>query len=149
MDRKGEDAAFMAGLLHDIGKLLTAAYLPDSFTAVANHMQTHGVDMAEAEAALIGTNHGAIGAYLLGLWGLPRPIVEAAAFHHTPADAPGGQFNPAVIVHVADVFAIAGTQGLQNADAIQGLDLNYLGDAGVLPNMPRWQRICLEKMSEA
>lgn len=40
--------------------------------------------MVEAEVNVIGTTHAGIGAYLLGLWGLPDVILEATAFHHTP-----------------------------------------------------------------
>jgi HD-like signal output (HDOD) protein len=41
--------------------------------------------LAECERRTVGATHAEMGAYLLGLWGLPYPIVEAVAVHHAPA----------------------------------------------------------------
>ena len=79
LDRSDVDTAFMSGLLHDIGKLLIAANMPDEYQSVTDHMSANGCSMASSENQIIGTTHAAIGAYLLGLWGLPDPIIEAVA----------------------------------------------------------------------
>lgn len=62
--------AFTAGLLSDVGLLLLAAKAPE---------------LLRRDEADLGFDHGGIGAYLLGLWGLPPKVVEAVAFHHDPA----------------------------------------------------------------
>jgi HD-like signal output (HDOD) protein len=67
--------AFTAGLLSDVGLVLLAAKAPELL----------GRDEAE-----LGFTHGAAGAYLLGLWGLPLGVVEAVAFHHEPPGTPAG-----------------------------------------------------------
>jgi HD-like signal output (HDOD) protein len=72
--------AFTAGLLSDIGLLLLAAKAPE---------------LLRREEAELGFSHGGLGAYLLGLWGLPGKVVETVAFHHDPA-AVGAEF---VAVH--------------------------------------------------
>ena len=51
-----------------------------------------------------GASHADVGAYLLGLWGLGDPIVEAVAFHHRPSDCVGNSFSPLTAVHVANVL---------------------------------------------
>ncbi len=78
------DAAFTAGMLHDIGTLVLAATAPSETP--------------------IGTNHAHLGAYLLGLWGLPFSIVEAVAFHHEPEviDAEAG--DVLAVVFAADAL---------------------------------------------
>jgi putative nucleotidyltransferase with HDIG domain len=81
VDRETADTAFSAGLLHDIGKLLVVAHLPERFSDIVEQMRSDNTSMAAAEKKIIGTTHAAVGAYLLGLWGLPTSLVEAVAFH--------------------------------------------------------------------
>jgi HD-like signal output (HDOD) protein len=54
--------------------------------------------------ALLGTTHAEVGAYLLGLWGLPDAIVEALAFHHCPSACPDQRFSPLTAVHIANAL---------------------------------------------
>ena len=89
LDRKVTDTAFTAGLLHDIGILLIATHLPDGFSRVLKYVRQHQTTMATAEMQVIGTTHAAIGAYLLGLWGLPESIIDAVSLHHHPGRRPG------------------------------------------------------------
>ena len=49
--------------------------------------------MDQAEKRELGASHAEVGAYLLGIWGLPSAIVEAVALHHTPHTVPGGHFD--------------------------------------------------------
>ncbi|MGC3990797.1 MAG: HDOD domain-containing protein [Chthoniobacteraceae bacterium] len=74
--------AYTAGMLHDIGKLMMASNLPGEYSEAVGIARAEGIPMAEAERQVFGASHAEIGAYLLGLWGLPVPIVEAVAFHH-------------------------------------------------------------------
>jgi HD-like signal output (HDOD) protein/CheY-like chemotaxis protein len=67
--------AFTAGLLSDVGLLLLAAKAPE---------------LLRRDEADLGFGHGAAGAYLLGLWGLPPGVVEAVAFHHEPPGVAAG-----------------------------------------------------------
>ena len=67
--------AFTAGLLSDVGLLLLAAKAPE---------------LLQRDEAELDFTHGAAGAYLLGLWGLPLGVVEAVAFHHEPPGTPAG-----------------------------------------------------------
>ncbi len=84
-DRAQADDAFMAGLLHDVGKLIMAAKMPEQLTAAVRLAEADAVTGAVAEERLLGVSHAEMGAYLLGVWGLPYPIVEAVANHHHPA----------------------------------------------------------------
>lgn len=95
------DDALLAGLLHDIGYWIFSnecqAELSESVAlSVAEKIPLH-----QAETRIIGASHAQVGAYLLGLWGLPYPVIEAVAYHHTPESVPPSEFDPAAAVAIA------------------------------------------------
>ncbi len=148
LDRKAADAAFMAGLLHDIGKLLIAAHLPDSYRLIIKCIEQASISMAQAETAVIGTTHAGIGAYLLGLWGLPDPILEAAAYHHTPRQIPKKGLNTAAIVHAANALAHAGDAIYQPEGIVDGLDYQYMEKSGHINAFEGWRALCAEQLAK-
>ena len=137
-DRHVVDHAFMAGLLHDVGKLVLAAHLPDLYSAALAQAQAHGTTVWEAERALLGTTHAEVGAYLLGLWGLPDPIVEALAFHHCPSACPDQRFSPLTAVHIAN--ALVHTEDSSEAGGTPtALDSAYVAQLGLSERLPTWR----------
>jgi hypothetical protein len=58
----------------------------------------------DVEKEVFGANHGEIGAYLLGLWGMPLNVLQAAALHHEPWRSADRTFSPLTAVHVANVL---------------------------------------------
>ncbi len=148
LDRKGSDTAFMAGLLHDIGKLLIAAYLPDSYRLINKLIEQKPLSMAQAETVVLGTTHAGVGAYLLGLWGLPDAILEAAAFHHDPMLSSGNGLTSTAIVHVANALAESGKNIIQSEGVIDGLDYDYLQKKGILSNLETWRSICADLIDD-
>ncbi len=132
------DASFMAGFLHDVGKLILAQNMSDQYREVMVHMREKGVPLCEAERAVLGATHAEVGAYLLGLWGLPESMVEAAAFHHCPSKSFGDSFVPLTAVHVANALA-HGRYSEDRAAAVEELDLDYLNQLGLADRVPVWQ----------
>jgi HD-like signal output (HDOD) protein/CheY-like chemotaxis protein len=104
-DPKVDDQCFLAGLLHDVGQLILASGLPDEYARVLNTVSARNQTIWEAERMEFGTTHAELGAYLLGLWGLPNPVIEAVALHYRPAEASVSEFSPVIAVHVANAFA--------------------------------------------
>jgi len=96
--------ALMGGLLHDCGQLILASNLADPYRDCLSMARNESLPVAKAEKQFLGSTHADIGAYLLGLWGLPEPIVEAVAFHHDPARCLGQVFRPMTAVHVANTL---------------------------------------------
>lgn len=106
-DRKLEDEAFVAGLLHDAGKTALAYNFPDQYGALFSEIKTDDPTLLAAEQAAFGVNHADVGGYLLGLWGLPMPVVEAIALHHQPQLTLCEDFTPLTAVHVANALVRA------------------------------------------
>lgn len=75
--------AFVAGLLHDIGKVILNQYFQDEFIAMIES-QKKGATLEEAETGVIGTHHTAIGSWLAEKWNLPRIISRNLMYHHEP-----------------------------------------------------------------
>lgn len=82
--RASPDDAWLAGLLHDIGYWILIQECPSELATALQLARSEGLPLLECERRVTGATHAEIGAYLLGLWGLPYPIVEAVALHHTP-----------------------------------------------------------------
>ncbi|GAB6038345.1 HDOD domain-containing protein [Fundidesulfovibrio butyratiphilus] len=100
------DALFTAGVLHDLGKLLTALHSPDDWRAIRDLAQERRIPYAEAEEDYWGIEHGVIGSMVLGAWNLPESLTEPVNWHHAPMHAPSGR-RAALTLCVADALAHA------------------------------------------
>jgi HD-like signal output (HDOD) protein len=103
MARLPEDAssAYIAGLLCDVGQLVLVSAAPERLYVTQAEASQRGVSVHQAELATWGVTHAEIGAYLLGLWGLPFQIVEAVANHHAPARSADDRLGLAQLVWLA------------------------------------------------
>ena len=104
-DKEVIDQSFIAGLLHDVGKLILAENLPTKYYYALGFATRNKVELFQGEKDIFGATHMQAGAYLLGLWGMPEQIIEAVAFHHNPMAFSTQSFTPVAAVHVANVFA--------------------------------------------
>jgi len=97
--------AFIAGLLHDLGKLILTSRMPNKYREALRLAEKDNISLHEAERRVFGVGHCPVGAYLLGLWGLPGCEVEAVAFHHNLAGTPEEGLSLPMIVAAADRLA--------------------------------------------
>lgn len=75
---------FAAGLLHDIGKVVFALYMPEEFEKVSAQVATPGTSLCQSERDIIGATHSDIGAMLADRWNLPPDLHDAIERHHSP-----------------------------------------------------------------
>jgi len=134
----GAEDAYLAGMLHDIGKLMLASSLPDKYQAAEEFAVAHQVPLNAAEMEIFGATHGGVGAYLLGLWGLPVPIVEAVAFHHTPRRSTVHEFGLLTAVHIADALDEEKARG-NRPMPLAGLDSEYLNTLNLGSQLAGWR----------
>lgn len=95
--------SFTAGLLHDIGRLILAARLPEKYRSVMAYRAEHDCYPIEAEQEVLGFDHTQIGAALAVRWKFPAEIAVAIANHHNPMDIPANSLVD--LIHLADVMA--------------------------------------------
>lgn len=136
-DRKPAEDAFTASILHDVGKLIFASRLPEHFARVLTATRTLGRSMHVIETDLVGVTHAEVGAYLLGLWGLPYAVVEAVASHHAPSRVPHREFDVVDAVYVANLLTEEQAQPLDDGE----LDMDHLAALGVADRLPSWRNL--------
>lgn len=113
-----------AGLLNDIGLLMSLHYFPADYgRIIAAYLQGKEKDVTKLEKEALGFSHQEFGGYLLNWWGLPYPIVETALFHHEPLHS-----------HIIDKELVAATHLANHyAWTLVSPDLAFRLEPGVFP----------------
>ena len=112
------DEAFLAGLLHDLGKLVLACAQPDLLQRIEAHAREQGCSFAEAEIAIGESGHEEAGLLLAEAWKLPEALAAAISRHHRPAPD-----DPVLVhlIHLANLIAhvAQGEEGSEPAPRLQ------------------------------
>jgi HD-like signal output (HDOD) protein len=137
-DKEFQEHTYTASLLHDIGKIVFAANLNVDYNSAIRHAKERRISLIDAEAQILGATHAEIAAYLAALWNLPRPVVDAIGFHHTPENSRSETFSPMTAVYAANVL-----QNQQNPNHTRPLTdnprtLEYLHRVGVADMIATW-----------
>jgi len=135
--RQVMEDAMVAGLLHDVGKLVLASNYPDQYEEVGRQAQAKRVEWLVEEREAFGFDHADVGGYLLGLWGLPPPVVEAVAFHHFPTKSERTSFTALTAVHAANVL-VQTQRPTRGGIVPPQIDLLYLAKIGRAEAVAHW-----------
>jgi HD-like signal output (HDOD) protein len=136
------EAAFTAGLIHDMGKLILMANVPAMCTAIEQLHTAKQLTQREAELQVLGTTHAKLAACLLGNWGLALPVLEAVAWHHCPTRSSDGDFTLLAAVHAANVFAYESGTGTGTAALPERFDHEYLLQIERGDRRNDWRKAC-------
>lgn len=136
-----EDSA-VAGMLHDIGRLILASNMPREYEKVMTLQREEGYSLCEAEKKVIQINHAEIGAYLFGIWGLSDNIIEAIAYHHTPSQCSYQGFSALTSVYLAS-YIVSGSQTSEQ------LNIDYLSQFDCINRLENYRQVYHQFLEEA
>ncbi|MDG5815868.1 HDOD domain-containing protein [Chitinispirillales bacterium ANBcel5] len=140
--------AFVAGLLHDIGKIILNQYFNAEFNQVLNRAEQCSFE--EAEKEVIGTTHGRIGAWLTEKWNLPSIISQTILHHHTPWNA-GADKHFVAMVTLGDLIChltSIGNSGRFSAPPYDERLWNIFMKAGIGVDEPDLERLQTDFLAE-
>ena len=131
LGRGDAEEILVAGLLHDLGKVVLALNLPDDLKLIHAQSSARRMSFHEAETAVLDFHHGEIGQWLAEHWNLPDSLAEPMRLHHHPERAVSYPETTA-IVHIAN-------------SVIRGWGYGYAGDTLVPPISPAaWEILGLK-----
>jgi len=142
------DDAFMAALLHDAGKLVLAEGLGMEYGAVLKAAAEQQVPLWQMERKMIQATHAEVGAFLLGLWGLPNQVVESVAFHHEPLKCPHTEFAPVTATYLANILEHEQISGVIDG-VTDSVAPEYLESVGCRGRLDEWRKACEETVHKA
>jgi putative nucleotidyltransferase with HDIG domain len=121
------DTIFTAGLLHDVGRLILAAQMPEVFKEISERTASKRIDVVQSEKDIIGLAHTEIGAALMLKWGFPDLIWVCVKNHHR-ADYSGPFYNAVHLIYLANQLSEQATPGSES-------------DAwAILGDIPGWEK---------
>lgn len=103
LGQTGAERFYLAGLLHDIGRLPLFLLEPETMGQALQAHREHRADLQSLEAQMLGTTHTEVGATLLQQWQIPSVYCEAAGCHHDLAE--GDYRIETSVTHIADIIA--------------------------------------------
>jgi HD-like signal output (HDOD) protein/CheY-like chemotaxis protein len=146
LDQTLVNNSLMAGMFHDLGKLILVTNFQEPYQKVLTEAGRTRQNLWDLEIERFGTSHAEIGAYLMGLWGLEYPVIEAIAFHHRPGKSLSNSTGLLTAVHFGDAFdrLKKDPNDLNGENGLRQLDRGYLDNLGVAGRINDWQTVCNE-----
>jgi HD-like signal output (HDOD) protein len=151
VNRQLAEDAFIAGILHDIGKFALATEQPHEFAALQASATAKELPLWRFERDLRRATHAELGGHLLATWGLPYPVIEAVANHHVPARTPQKPgLDILTAVYAANILAHEESAAMEgDGHACAPLDLEYLMTLGLADRLPAWREVARSQISAA
>jgi putative nucleotidyltransferase with HDIG domain len=131
-------AAYTAGLMHDLGKVILAANFDDQYHHAHAIARKQQIPLSDVEKDIFGATHGEIGAYMLALWGMSPEVVKVVALHHHPLRAGHKTFTALTAVHVANALEYEGNLDAEGLPA-PVVDVDYLQQLGLEGRVDLWR----------
>jgi putative nucleotidyltransferase with HDIG domain len=115
------EEAYVAGLLHDIGKVVMALEFTKAYEGALAFAETENISITQAEKKFFADNHPVLGGVLSEKWRFPKKLTEAILYHHQPRSAVLFPLETA-IVHLADILTKARGLGFSGDQIVPIVD---------------------------
>ncbi len=128
--------AFIAGLIHDVGKLMMYQSFSREFTDAMNLCRTEQLTLVMAEERVFGFTHQDMGAYVADAWGFSRDLVKAIELHNTPEelDIEDASFSFVSLIHIANLLAHYQGYGNSGDPFLPSFTPNCVEALGITPD---------------
>jgi putative nucleotidyltransferase with HDIG domain len=133
MKLNSADEAFLAGLIHDVGLLVSLQVFPEKLAEVCTAARASGGDFIQFEQQIIGLDHQQLGMGLAEQWKFPRACHLVAGYHHRPQTLSDQSRQLVAIVHVADTLCCRSKHGMNLTAVHQTLTDGLLADLRIDP----------------
>jgi putative nucleotidyltransferase with HDIG domain len=137
--------AMVAGLLHDVGKLILADNFPQQYFEVNRLSTNQNQEVNLMEQKVFGVNHSQVGAYLFGLWGLSEFVQDAVAYHHEPMAAKRNDHLVLIALHAANVLDYQVNKNQPRVGAPPDFQSEFILSCGVEWQVKAWKQAALKK----
>jgi HD-like signal output (HDOD) protein len=144
VSRDEGDLAFMSAVLHDLGQLVVASRIPEKLSKALQLARQKKIPQHLAEREVLGADHAMVAAYVLGIWGLPGPIVEAVAYHHDPPHGLEPKLGVMAALYIANRITHEISDSGTDAEGIETLDMEYVNALGVGDKLAGWRKLAQE-----
>ena len=126
------DIAFTGGIIHNIGKVVVALFVHNTYNEIMELVQKEGISFSKAEHEVMGYSHEEIGERILSKWNFPQVLQSVVRFYQDPMEAPEEDKYVVSVVHIANGLALMagvgmGKDGLYHnieAGALEKVNLN-------------------------
>ncbi len=128
---KEAETPFIAGLLHDIGKILLGKRIGKYMSSIKTIVKNRDISFDIGEKEVLRFNHADIGGALAEYWKLPQVFIDVCKFHHTPLQCTTENLNIVKIIHVADGIAYKTRMGLGEDGEYYKVNQEVLEEFGI------------------
>ena len=105
---------FVAGLLHDIGKVILDTHFNDQYQDVMEEMIDEGRSAVDVETDVLNIDHAEVGGWLSTRWKFPDALIVPITYHHNLVGGEGENLNFALMVHLANILTKKNDIGLNH-----------------------------------
>jgi len=143
--RQQAEDVFVGGVLEDVGILVLAANFPEAYDRASGILLAEKVQLTTVELEEFAVTHADVGAYLLGLWGIPPPVLQIVSLHHSPHRIKD-PLDPALAVYVADI--LVGELGGNPLFRTGHFDQVAMKRLGLMDQIETWRQVIREHPGE-
>ncbi|MBD3345750.1 MAG: HDOD domain-containing protein [Chitinivibrionales bacterium] len=125
-----KEECFIAGLIHDIGKVILCQYFPEEFIEIVTRVKEKDILFYESEKELLDSTHQEIGGMVVERWNIPANLQDVVRYHHCPAPS-RNSYTITAIVHCADILIRAMDHGYGGDNKVPMISEQVWNDLGM------------------